>query len=118
MGPSTNIDGEESKPYSSQTAYVLLQWGRRRTSTESDQTLDGRARECHGFNGAVDEHRRRGVRIRALVRARVEASMGPSTNIDGEVPVRPSRSRASTRFNGAVDEHRRRERIAALALHP
>src|SRR5580704_13830425 len=62
MGPSTNVDGELPNSYSSSRSARSLQWGRRRTSTESDR---GRAR-----------------RRRADL-----ASMGPSTNVDGEISI-------------------------------
>ena len=57
MGPSTNVDGENPSA-AGLDGGVWLQWGRRRTSTESltwHDFLAGSAR----FNGAVDERRRR-----------------------------------------------------------
>src|ERR1043166_2860588 len=96
-----------------------LQWGRRRTSTESGRGRAAWSRGAAGFNGAVDERRRRGRRaaISRIVGACfngavderrrrgtaagpehefvVAASMGPSTNVDGELVVGERRWRAA-----------------------
>src|SRR5580704_13830426 len=58
MGPSTNVDGEASADISAPMSR-LLQWGRRRTSTESYQTAIRLRAAPARFNGAVDERRRR-----------------------------------------------------------
>src|SRR4051812_15162120 len=108
MGPSTFIDGDWYASSSSVVStYHPLQWGRRRSSTETAR----RARSPptpRRFNGAVDVHRRRPGTRRwgstlvyqlqwgrrrsstetklelCLDTAGVEASMGPSTFIDGD----------------------------------
>jgi len=63
-----------------------LQWGRRLSSTETTGTLGRSTVRVIGFNGAVDSHRRR-LRGRGAPDERVDASMGPSTLIDGD-PLR------------------------------
>ena len=57
MGPPANVDGDSRSPQMAWTA-SQLQWGRRRTSTETRPTR-GRSSRPHGFNGAADERRRR-----------------------------------------------------------
>jgi len=112
MEPSTNVDGD-GHIESQWGEDVLLQWSRRRTSTETVVT------------DRVD--------VPAVL-----ASMEPSTNVDGDasstfVVLRgvslqwsrrrtstetscalPSRRSISARFNGAVDERRRRPIRAKL----
>src|SRR5262245_40091711 len=84
MGPSTNVDGEGSSEASVGASIAKLQWGRRRTSTESLMAYD------------------RSTMFR-------DASMGPSTNVDGEDNFGGGQNYGPARFNGAVDERRRRE---------
>src|SRR4051812_20393956 len=62
MGPSTNVDGES-------------RLARRRPRAAAA-----------GFNGAVDECRRRAHERRLRAPEAPTASMGPSTNVDGELP--------------------------------
>ena len=61
---------------------AALQWGRRRTSTE---TRRWRLRwpPVTRFNGAADERRRRHP-LRRSEREASDASMGPPTNVDGD----------------------------------
>src|SRR6188474_2598134 len=87
MGPSTIVDGEmeiELRGYE----LARLQWAvndrRRRGARRSPWP-----RATCGFNGAVNDRRRRGEhRIKRDVR--IEASMGPSTIVDGEIRSRRS----------------------------
>ena len=59
MEPSTNVDGEQ-KIVGGYVEVVSLQWSRRRTSTESNLSVSSLTINGNGFNGAVDERRRRG----------------------------------------------------------
>ena len=115
MGPSTNVDGE------SRGAAARASWSRR-------------------FNGAVDERRRRAAIICVTAAGRAAtlqwgrrrtstessdapglrdaalgASMGPSTNVDGETAAPTCSPYLPSRFNGAVDERRRRDRMSSGA---
>src|SRR5258706_15867879 len=85
MGPSTNVDGEPLVPE------CVGSWSRRFNGAVDERRRRG-SRKCGrrqsrpGFNGAVDERRRRGA-ARGPCPARSDASMGPSTNVDGEVTI-------------------------------
>ena len=131
MGPSTIVDGDDRRRRAS-TCADGLQWGRRRSSTET--TTDGTGTQTlrHRFNGAVDDRRRRlqlehaddehglGASMGpstivdgdfALVVGREadhRASMGPSTIVDGDAEVQRACDCSPRRFNGAVDVRRRR----------
>ena len=118
MGPSTNVDGEDMArridddrrtrfngavderrrrvpyPHPANPPEGPLQWGRRRTSTESSPCSPPSRQPRRRFNGAVDERRRRGVRVCNRREATRAASMGPSTNVDGETSG-PQRARCA-----------------------
>src|SRR3984885_14752420 len=110
---ATNVDGDVLRR-AVELRVPVLQWGRRRTSTETEL-------------------------VEQLLRPCLAASMGPSTNVDGDCRCRSGRTpryrrlqwgrrRTSTatpldrasmsigdnRFNGAVDERRRRQAIPAV----
>src|SRR5262249_60821674 len=78
MGPSTNIDGEPGLSMASGSPAHTLQWGRRRTSTERPD-VGSWFGLAHSFNGAVDEHRRRGVEQAQDGGPLGTASMGPTS---------------------------------------
>src|SRR5688500_2197189 len=94
----------------------LLQWSRRRTSTETSPSPSGR-QPYGGFNGAVDERRRR--RPVACWRSGVGSGLQWSrrrTSTETE-PDAFLQSVLSC-FNGAVDERRRRPALLSdVALH-
>ena len=92
----------------SRRAIAVLQWSRRRTSTEtarsrSASTLGIVVLQWSRRRTSTETGRRR--RRRASV---LGASMEPSTNVDGDAPSAASARRSHRRFNGAVDERRRR----------
>jgi len=114
MGPSTLIDGdwrgsgarswaarlqwgrrlsstETDDERFSRERYPALQWGRRLSSTETRQGADPTTAVELGFNGAVDSHRRRRR-------------------------VAPRATCTGSSFNGAVDSHRRRRRLRVAEL--
>ena len=108
----------------------MLQWSRRRTSTET-VTMAIKQLEIAGFNGAVDERRRRRGPVQPVQRSggqlqwsrrRTSTETGPVTlaryvvvrlqwsrrRTSTETRTSRRRRRGSKRFNGAVDERRRR----------
>ena len=112
---------------------AALQWGRRQTSTESRSAPARWQPLQSGFNGAVDRRRRRAdcavaARSRSLGALqwgrrqtstesscqsarrlyRCLASMGPSTDVDGEPSHDAMPACGRDCFNGAVDRRRRR----------
>ena len=84
-------------------------------SMEPSMNIDGDSsaraavpRSTRGFNGAVDEHRRRHA-FSTWDLLVTPASMEPSMNIDGDSPRGVHTLARHAGFNGAVDEHRRRQ---------
>jgi len=84
MGPPTNVDGEHRTSATPGIGWILLQWGRRQTSTERWRTSPAIGWSGCRFNGAADKRRRRGQEAEDLRLLFVGASMGPPTNVDGE----------------------------------
>ncbi len=58
MGPSISVDGDVANQVEVAFTDRALQWGRRSASTETG-AAGGRPPACPGFNGAVDQRRRR-----------------------------------------------------------
>src|SRR5882757_1667759 len=75
---------ETQVPHVRISSRLVLQWGRRRSSTETCDQQALRFVRHYRFNGAVDDRRRRPP-IAVVVRpGEVAASMGPSTIVDGD----------------------------------
>ena len=85
-----------------------LQWGRRRTSTETLAT----AREPHACGGQASMGPTTNVdgdeEVCDAANHELVASMGPPTNVDGDKLAGRSTRGAMESFNGAADERRRR----------
>src|SRR5690242_3106601 len=83
MGPSTNVDGELDRGVLADLDSLGFNGAvdeRRRRGKPVGSSLKPHGR----FNGAVDERRRRGCAGGEVRLGRLDASMGPSTNVDGE----------------------------------
>src|SRR5690554_1941619 len=81
---------------------AALQWGRRLTSTETRGAAERAAQGAPASMGPstdVDGD----ARPRARARRVEAASMGPSTDVDGDLSRRLSTPRSRCCFNGAVD---------------
>src|SRR5687767_14248463 len=83
MGPSTNVDGEADAARKAVDEESSLQWGRRRTSTERLNNPIALAKEpsLQWGRRRTSTESGRGARVALAVD---DASMGPSTNVDGE----------------------------------
>ena len=109
MGPSMIVDGEVETCGDCRTRRQGFNGAvddRRRRGSRRTAGLCRPRR----FNGAVDDRRRRGHRRPADHRAPDRASMGPSMIVDGEAGLRRADRRRAIGFNGAVDDRRRRGR--------
>src|SRR6185436_11929112 len=133
MGPSTLIDGDPLCPQTHRRGSPL-QWGRRLSSTETDEPelvptpmlgasmgpstlIDGdvgaRApvlEQLDGFNGAVDSHRRRLGNVITLSDPTDVLQWGRRLS-STETHTTGSREHRAGCFNGAVDSHRRRPHV-------
>jgi len=143
MEPSTNVDGDTPSPLPAQRG-PLLQWSRRRTSTETagarvealvtelasmepSTNVDGdRSTGWPQLSPSLLQWSRRRTSTETFiaidcVRTRLVASMEPSTNVDGD-PASPREGsdvsgasmEPSTNVDGDVDERDLAEHVLAL----